>query len=255
MGIETLQHYAETSLERSLQRGLQAEGIVAEVRFRFASNRASEALRDAQTRQFEIDNDTTLYWQGLITQEDFAMRTTGHAPANPAPIAVPRAFVLMEELMAGIEATHTQIDATRAGIERADKQVEADAAAAEALKDHANPRGGVGTGAGGDPEGKGGASPTPGQGGSNQKKDSTKGEQTRPKSQSRPGRPARPQNAAQDQAKAGRAGGIADIWLDEDDEEIFYVPDAEWDERPIRSRGVAGNWRFWSDGRDERGGR
>lgn len=217
LGIETLQHYAETSLERLLQKGLQAEGIVAEVRFRFSSNRASEALRDAQTQQFEIDNAMTEYWQGLITQEEFAMKVTGHSPALTEPIAVPRSYVLMEEVKVAIAASKIV------------------------------PNGGPAPNNAQDPQGKQVGTPGTGEGKS-QSKDSTSkpGTTARPSSQDKT-KDGTPVDKQGDQAKAGRSaqpsedeqerieGGQEGREVEWDNPDVFYAPLPDVNER-IESR-------------------
>jgi hypothetical protein len=96
-GIRAIQHLSESLLEELLTVGLQAQGIAATVEFRFAENRASEAMRDALTEQLQIANAAEKRDQGWITQDDAAQAIVGHdavgesvaAVPSPAPVADP----------------------------------------------------------------------------------------------------------------------------------------------------------------------
>lgn len=90
--VKALQHLCEQLLEYLLRLAVQAQGIQAVVRFRFAENRASEMFRDQQTRAILIDNTTREYLMGWIDQKEAAQRVTGHAPALPEPLAVPAGY-------------------------------------------------------------------------------------------------------------------------------------------------------------------
>jgi hypothetical protein len=76
-GIKSMQHYAETMLERLLTLALEAQGIQAEVQFRFAELRAAEELRDAQTEAMQISNAQAKYEAGWISQDEAAEEITG----------------------------------------------------------------------------------------------------------------------------------------------------------------------------------
>ncbi len=84
-GIKALQHLAEQMLEHFLKLALQAQGLRAVVRFRFAELRASEELRDAQTHAAKIANARDEYMLGWISQEEAAQKVVGHAPDRPTP--------------------------------------------------------------------------------------------------------------------------------------------------------------------------
>lgn len=88
-GIKSLQHLAETMLERLFRLALQAQGIQAEVVFRFAEVRVAELLRDAQVEQLQIDNASKKYQAGWISQDEASEEITGH----PADVPEPRAGI------------------------------------------------------------------------------------------------------------------------------------------------------------------
>ena len=76
-GIRSIQHRIENALERLLSLALQAQGVRADVEFRFAELRASEAERDARTEAARIANEITKRDQGWITNDEAAMAITG----------------------------------------------------------------------------------------------------------------------------------------------------------------------------------
>lgn len=84
-GIKSIQHYAETMLERLLTLALEAQGIQASVEFRFAELRAAEELRDQQVLTMKIANATAKYMAGWITQDQASEEVTGEPAALPAP--------------------------------------------------------------------------------------------------------------------------------------------------------------------------
>lgn len=86
--IKSIQHLAETMLSRLLRVALEAAGIVCDVKVTFAELRASEQLRDEQTRTLLIDNVTKMYNQGWIDQDEAAQMAVGHEPALPEPRTV-----------------------------------------------------------------------------------------------------------------------------------------------------------------------
>lgn len=88
-GIKSLQHFAEVLLEGLLKLGLQAQGIQAEIQFRFAENRASEMQRDALTQMTRQQNAYFGYLYGYLTQEQAAQEAWGHEPATEAPLVIP----------------------------------------------------------------------------------------------------------------------------------------------------------------------
>jgi hypothetical protein len=84
-GIRAVQHHAENLLRYLFTLGLQAEGIRAEVRWRFAENRASEQLRDEQVRLLRNRNTAYEYDRGWASQDEAAEKTVGHKPDQAAP--------------------------------------------------------------------------------------------------------------------------------------------------------------------------
>lgn len=81
-GIRAMQHYAETPLSRLFTLALQAQGIVADVQFKFAENRASEEQRDEMVRQLKIANATAGYQAGHLSQDEAAQYAWGRETAD-----------------------------------------------------------------------------------------------------------------------------------------------------------------------------
>jgi hypothetical protein len=77
-GVKTVQHYAETLLGRLLSLALQVQGIVAEVKVRFAEVRAAEELRDAQTFMLKLKGAELAERLGYVTPDEAAEYATGH---------------------------------------------------------------------------------------------------------------------------------------------------------------------------------
>lgn len=84
-GIKAIQHIDEHIMQRNLKLALQAKGIQADVKFRFAELRSSEGLRDAQTEVLTIQNAVNKYAQGWTSHEEGAIAITGHSPDNSEP--------------------------------------------------------------------------------------------------------------------------------------------------------------------------
>ncbi len=87
-GIKSLQHSCEQLLEYDFTLALQAQGIQADVKFRFAEMRAAELLRDAQVEAFKIKNARALYDNGTISADEMAERS---ADKEKADVPEPRA--------------------------------------------------------------------------------------------------------------------------------------------------------------------
>lgn len=85
-GIKSIQHYAETMLERLFTLACEAQGIQAKVVFRFSELRAAERLRDAQTEAMEIANAIAKRDQGWQTQDEASIAITGTPAVAPAPM-------------------------------------------------------------------------------------------------------------------------------------------------------------------------
>jgi hypothetical protein len=84
-GIKSLQHLCENMLESQMQLSLQAKGIQARVEFRFSELRASEMLRDEQTRQLKIQNSVAEYQAGFVSQNEASNNTVNHDADVPEP--------------------------------------------------------------------------------------------------------------------------------------------------------------------------
>lgn len=84
-GIKAIQQLCEGMLEHQLGLALEAQGIAAGVRFRFAELRSAELLRDEQFKQLQITNNREMYAAGWIDQDEAAQTVTGHAAAEPEP--------------------------------------------------------------------------------------------------------------------------------------------------------------------------
>lgn len=93
--IRSIQHMVETALEQLFGLALQAQGIQADVSFRFAELRASERLRDAQGEAMEIANESAKYEAGWTSQDEASEAVTGTPADAPEPRrqAAPVAFV------------------------------------------------------------------------------------------------------------------------------------------------------------------
>lgn len=84
-GIKSLQHHCENMLENLLTVSLNAVGIQARVQFRFAELRASEMLRDEQTRAMRIQNNVAEYQAGYVSQNEAANNAVNHDANVPKP--------------------------------------------------------------------------------------------------------------------------------------------------------------------------
>lgn len=87
-GIKSIQHYAENLLEYLFRLALEAQGIQADIVFRFAELRASEQLRDAQTEAMKIANAEAKYKAGWYSQDEASEEVTGHKASAPEPRTV-----------------------------------------------------------------------------------------------------------------------------------------------------------------------
>lgn len=86
-GIKSLQHHCENMLESLFQVSLQAKGIQARVEFRFSELRASEMLRDEQTRQLKIQNSVAERDAGFTSQDEASNAAVGHDAFAVAPLS------------------------------------------------------------------------------------------------------------------------------------------------------------------------
>lgn len=85
-GVKALQHLAESMLERFFELACRMQGVQANIRWEFSEIRAAEAQRDALTFSQEIDNQDKLFKAGIIDQDEYAMNTVGHPPAEDGPL-------------------------------------------------------------------------------------------------------------------------------------------------------------------------
>lgn len=88
-GIKSIQHYAEETWERQLQLALRAQGIQADVQFRYAELRAAEQMRDQQTMQILIANEFNKMAYGWQDNNASALAVTGHPALFPEPLYLP----------------------------------------------------------------------------------------------------------------------------------------------------------------------
>lgn len=70
--IKAMQHLSEAPMEDLIAYALQAEGIQADVEFRFAELRSAELLRDLQSEWQRIRNEREKYNAGWISQDEAA---------------------------------------------------------------------------------------------------------------------------------------------------------------------------------------
>jgi hypothetical protein len=85
-GIKSVQHLVEAQLERQCTLGLQAQGIVATVQWRFAENRAAEMERDERVKALKIANGREAYRAGFYSQDE----ASEYAVGKPADVPEPR---------------------------------------------------------------------------------------------------------------------------------------------------------------------
>lgn len=77
-GIKSLQHLAESLLERLFTLALEAQGIRAKVAVRFAELRAAEELRDELTLQAKLSNAENMERLGFVDHDEASMHAVGH---------------------------------------------------------------------------------------------------------------------------------------------------------------------------------
>lgn len=102
-GVRTVQHYSEALLSRLLTLALQVQGIVADVRVRFAEIRAAEELRDAQTFLAKLHGAEVAERLGFFTPDEAAEYATGHGV--PEELRDEREGLINTEVDTGITAT------------------------------------------------------------------------------------------------------------------------------------------------------
>lgn len=92
-GVKALQHLAESLLEYLFGLALQAQGIPAAVKFRFAELRASELMRDAQVQQLRTQNAWLAWLYGWISHDEAALEAVGHKADLEEPRYLPSNLV------------------------------------------------------------------------------------------------------------------------------------------------------------------
>jgi hypothetical protein len=89
-GIKAVQHLCESMLEQLLTVGVvEAQGVAADVQFRFAELRAAEMFRDEQTLGIKLDNAYKMWAYGYASEDESANHALDHAADSDAPVAMP----------------------------------------------------------------------------------------------------------------------------------------------------------------------
>lgn len=99
--IKAMQHLLESLLENLFTLALRAQGIQADVQFRFAELRASEELRDAQAEAMKLANIQTKEDAGYISHEEAGMEATGHPPTGEKAAPPPQFLTDEDEIIEG----------------------------------------------------------------------------------------------------------------------------------------------------------
>lgn len=84
-GVKSVQHLVESAMEQLLEFKLQAEGILADVRFRFAVNRKGDELRDALAESQRIQNERDKLAAGWTEQNEASNNITEHDASEAEP--------------------------------------------------------------------------------------------------------------------------------------------------------------------------
>ena len=97
-GIKSVQHYCETMLEHHFKLALEAQGIQADVEFRFSELRAAEQLRDAQTETMRINNAKAKEDAGWTSHDEASEEITGHKATGEkeSPVATPQQEIVQD---------------------------------------------------------------------------------------------------------------------------------------------------------------
>lgn len=82
--VDTLQDYAEQSLEAHYTNALQAQGIAADVLVEFEKVRQSEELRIEQARELRIANVVSMMAEGFLTWQEAAAEALEREPSPEA---------------------------------------------------------------------------------------------------------------------------------------------------------------------------
>jgi len=132
-GIKSIQHYCETMIEHHFRLALEAQGIQADIEFRFAEVRGAELLRDAQTETMQINNAIAKESAGWISHDEASEEITGHKATGekaPEPAQQPQQDIVQDN-GDGQEAQNAdrlvylaELRAARLGVEEAMKIVQ-----------------------------------------------------------------------------------------------------------------------------------
>lgn len=82
--IKSVQNPAEVLIETVYELALRAYGIIADVSFKFATVRAAEAFRDAQTKRAEIENAGYMQDRGWLTPTEAAASVSSGGSVSDA---------------------------------------------------------------------------------------------------------------------------------------------------------------------------
>jgi hypothetical protein len=101
-GIKAIQHLVEVLFERVFTFMLRAQGIAADVEFRFSELRTAELLRDTQVELLMTKVATTQYQAGFISQDEAALKAANKQKADQQE---PRAVAPTDTTGAGAVAS------------------------------------------------------------------------------------------------------------------------------------------------------
>jgi len=102
LGIQAVQRLLEHALEWCLGLALRAQGLQADVEFRFAQNRAAEVLRDEQAFQLKIQNAAQAREEGFWSQDQAAQHAVGQNAFAEEPPKHSRALAEAEAKGVGL---------------------------------------------------------------------------------------------------------------------------------------------------------
>lgn len=108
--VQMVQHGCENMMQSHLEAALQAIGVLADVKVRFAELRASELLRDQMVLQLTISNAISAYAYGAVDFKTMVHSITGEEPPAGVtePLFVPRTFVAFNAANAALNVNTTE---------------------------------------------------------------------------------------------------------------------------------------------------
>lgn len=110
-GIKSIQHLVEHMMESLLTLSCRAIGLQARIVVRFAELRASEMLRDEQTKQLRIQNADAMYVSGYASQDEASNYAVNHdADADEPRSATTEAEDFVDDNSDGNEALNQNSD-------------------------------------------------------------------------------------------------------------------------------------------------